>query len=465
MAVIWRRFLDSVAARPDEVAVSHAGGVATYAGLLAAAEAAAGSIPAAGGPRPMRAVIRQSDPFALLVQVLACWRQGFAAVVLRDSMTAAQVDEIVGWLGATVTLDGPPLDAAAPAPSPGPLGPRDEALVICTSGTTGTPKLVALPAESVCITAATIAAALGLGPGDRVAVNTPLGYMYGLMGGCLASLWAGATIRLFQPRDPLTQLQAAIRREGITVVQGPPSLFRLLLAYWDGEPFPGVRLVTTGGEPLGGDLAAGLARAFPNARRLFLYGMTEAGPRISHLAFEEGGGADACVGVPYDHFQWRIDPVAGSDAGRLVLRGPSMFLGYVAREGGYEGLDAQGFFHTNDLVSRDAAGRLHFRGRLDRIFRSGGRLVNPEAVERVLASHPDVEDAVVSPEAHPLLGLVPVATVVMRPGATFDPAALLAACTAVVESHALPRRIVPGDAGGLAESGKRHRPAEPGPRS
>ncbi|MFM8414435.1 MAG: class I adenylate-forming enzyme family protein [Planctomycetota bacterium] len=463
--MIWRRFLESVAARPDGVAVSHAGGVVTYAALLAAAEAAAGRIPSPGGPRPWRAVIRQADPCALLVHALACWRQGFAAVVLRDSMTAAQVDEIAGWLRPAVMLDGPPPHVAASMPPPAPLGPRDEALVICTSGTTGTPKLVALPAESVCITAATIGASLGLGPADRVAVNTPLGYMYGLMGGCLASLWAGAAIRLFQPRDPLTQLQAALRREGITVVQGPPSLFRLFLAYWDGEPFPGVRMVTTGGEPLGADLAAGLTRAFPNARRLFLYGMTEAGPRISHLAFEEGGGTDACVGVPYDHFDWRIEPVAGSDAGRLVLRGPSMFLGYITRQGGYEGLDAEGFFHTNDLVTLDATGRLHFRGRLDRIFRSGGRLVNPEAVERVLASHPDVEDAVVSPEEHPLLGLVPVARVVLRPGAVFDQVALMAACAAAVEPHALPRRIVPGDAGGLAESGKRNRPAGPGPRS
>ena len=89
--------------------------------------------------------------------------------------------------------------------------------MICTSGTTGIPKLVALPAESVCITAAAIADSLGLEPGDRVAVNTPLGYMYGLMGGCLASLWGGATIRLFRPRDPLTQLEAAIRRAALAL--------------------------------------------------------------------------------------------------------------------------------------------------------------------------------------------------------------------------------------------------------
>jgi acyl-coenzyme A synthetase/AMP-(fatty) acid ligase len=464
--VIWRQLHDRLAARPEAAAVAHPGGSITAAELLAAVESKAACFPAVEGRHPWRAVIQSSDPLDLLVEVLACWRRGFSAVVLRDSMPAAQVDEIVRWLAPAAVRTGSSADGSARlALPPEPLAARDEALVICTSGTTGSPKLVALPAESVCLNAATIAAALGLGPGDRVAVNTPLGYMYGLMGGCLASLWAGATCRLFRPRDPLTQLQAAIRRERITVVQGPPSLFRLFLAYWNGEPFPEVRVVTTGGEPLGSDLERGLGSAFPNARRLFLYGMTEAGPRISHVAFEEGGGVDGCVGVPYDHIEWRLDPVEGTGGGRLVLRGPSMFLGYITAAGAYEGLDGAGFFHSNDLLSRDTAGRLHFRGRIDRIFRSGGRLVNPEAVERVLVAHPAVEDAVCRAEPHPVLGLVPVAEVVVRPGKTFDEASLRTFCVARVEPHAVPRRITPVAAGELAESGKRRRPAGPQPRA
>jgi len=467
--MIWQRLLEpAVAKDPDQVAVVHAAGQIRYASLAAAAEEIAATLGQPSGPRPWRAVIRNPDPLAVLVATLACWRRGFSAVVLRDSMTAAQVEEVVRWLEPAARLDGTPVDAGgfgrrSTAADGGrePLGPRDEALVICTSGTTGMPKLVALPAESVCLNAATIAAALGLGAGDRVAVNTPLGYMYGLMGGCLASLWAGSTCRLFQPRDPLTTLQAAIRRERITVVQGPPSLFRVFMAYWNGEPFPEVRVVTTGGEPLADDLAAALGKAFPNARRLFLYGMTEAGPRISDLPFEEGGGVDGGIGRPYAHLEWQLEPVAGTAAGRLVLRGPGMFLGYVAADGAYEGLDQAGWFRTNDLIEQEPDGRLHFRGRLDRIFRSGGRLVNPAAVEQVLAAHPDVEDAVCRPEGHALLGLVPVADVVIRGTVEFDRAALMAFCAGRVEPHAVPRRIRRVSAGEIAESGKLRRPTNP----
>jgi acyl-coenzyme A synthetase/AMP-(fatty) acid ligase len=459
---MWNWFLDRVNSGPDCTAVITPDEQFTYKALARRAEEVAEGLPAATGPRPWRVVIRDPDPWMVLIRVLSCWRRGFSAVVLRDSMTQAQVAEIVGWLKPLAVLDGSSeVTREATTDSARPLADRDEALVICTSGTTGIPKLVALPAESVRINAMTIAGALGIEKSDRVAVNTPLGYMYGLMGGCMASLHASATIRLFRPRDPLTQLQAGIRREGVTVVQGPPSLFRLFLAYWNGEPFPGVRVVTTGGEPLGEELAEGLGRAFPHARKLFLYGMTEAGPRISHLDFNHGGGQDSCVGVPYDHIDWRLEPVEGTDAGRLILRGPGMFLGYITSDGGYEGLDDVGCFHSNDLLSRGPSGFLHFRGRLDRVFRSGGRLVNPEAVERVLASHPSVADAVCFAEAHPVLGLVPVAEVVMREDAIFDPAALQTLCVGRIEAHALPRRLTQVEGGAVAESGKRARPSRP----
>lgn len=462
--MIWQQVADRVAAAGGRDAVVTGDERLSYAALAGRVAAAATMLPRPEA-RPARVLVRQREPLTILVSTLACWHRGLVPVVLREGMTDLQVAEMADWLGPVAVLDGPLPEHGGdePAARATPLGPRDEGLVICTSGTTGRPKLVALPAEAVVITGRAIGRALGLEPSDRIAINTPLGYMYGLMGGCVAGLLAGAACHLFSAKDPLTQLQAAIRKQGITVVQGPPSLFRMFMAYWNGEPFPGVRIVTTGGEPLGDDLARDLDRAFPAARKHFLYGMTEAGPRISDLEIAAGGGSDACVGVPYSHFEWRLDPVPGSEAGRFVLRGPSLFLGYITADGGYEGLDAEGFFHSNDLLSVGEQGRLHFRGRLDRIFRSGGRLVNPEAVERVLASHPDVLDAVCHPESHKLLGLVPVAEVAMKPGATFDLASLKELCGTHVEPHAIPRRIAPAEAWELAESGKRRRPAGPKP--
>lgn len=460
--MIWKHFGEQVIAMGDHDAIVFGDLRLSYR-RLAALAATVGAILPVKAVNPGRVLVRQKDPVAILISVLACWNRGLVPVVLREGMTNLQVKEMAIWLRPLAMLD-------MPIPETNinytlinlstTLGLRDEGLVICTSGTTGLPKLVALPAESVVITAEAIKKSLALNPTDRIAVNTPLGYMYGLIGGCIAGLLAGATCYLFSSGDPFTQLQAAIRRYRITVVQGPPSLFRMFFAYWNKIPFSGVRMVTTGGEPLGDDLVRDFDHAFPSACKLFLYGMTEAGPRISDLAIEDGGGNDACVGVPYSHFDWRLDPVPDSDAGRFVVRGSSLFLGYINSSGGYEGLDAEGFFHSNDLLSIGEHGRLHFRGRLDRIFRSGGRLVNPEAVERILASHPDVRDAVCHPEAHPILGLVLVAEVVLEPETSFDLNSLRELCSKHIEPHAIPRRIVAAEAWGeLAESGKRRRPS------
>lgn len=460
--MIWEHISRQALESGDGTALVHGPAELGHEETALLAASIAGGLPAAESAATRRVFVRQPDPASTFLSVLACWCRGLSAVVVRDGMPAAQVCELENRLRPCATLSGgvpakPHAPVSACIPQRTALGPRDEALVICTSGTTGMPKAVALPAESVCLAAAAIASSLRLRRGDRVAVNTPLGYMYGLMGGCVASLWAGATACLFDPREPLTQLQAAIERDGITVVQGPPSLFRLFMAYADGAQFPAVRMATTGGEAFEDRLIEGLEHAFPQAEKLALYGMTEAGPRISHESFSHGGGRDGCVGAPYKHFEWRLDRADGAEpgthSGRLVLRGPSMFLGYIADGGRYEGLDAEGFFHSPDLVSVDADGRFHFRGRIDRIFKSGGKLVNPDAIERVLRLHPSVADAVIYPAPHPLLGLVPEADIIAAAGALCDPAELAEFVREHVEPHSVPRAIRPA-AGGLSESGK-----------
>jgi acyl-CoA synthetase (AMP-forming)/AMP-acid ligase II len=462
--VIWSQFISRAEATPRKKAVLFGDSGVTYAELVSIAVALADRLPDVSSESPRRVFVRQREPFSALAHVLACWKRGFVPVVLREGTTDRQVADFAAWLRPVAVLSDPVSSCWRPVLSPAPhagsiLDARREALVICTSGTTGAPKFVALPAESVCINADVIGRALGLEPEDNVAVNTPLGYLYGLIGGCVASLWAGATCCLFSPRDPFTQLQAAIRLRGITVVQGPPTLFRFFMAYWNGKPFPSVRVLTTGGEPLQKDLAEALGAAFPNARRLFLYGMTEAGPRISHETFEAGGGADGCAGRIYSHFEWRVDPVEEEpevSGGRLILRGPSMLLGYIAADGSYNGLDEAGFFHSSDLVSLDATGRLYFRGRLDRMFKSGGKMVNPEAVERVISLHTAVDNAYCFAERHSILGLTPAVEIVPKGGVVADPADILRLASAHLEPHAVPRRIIIVSHPKLADSGKRH---------
>lgn len=461
--MIWEHIRTQAASLGRRVALVADQREITYAELSSLVSYEASKLPAPHpNNRTQRVFVHQSDSFSSLISVLACWSRGKVPVVLRESMPQRHVQELTRRLKPCASLSGGISSSATEKKTDAILSrlkftERDEALIMFTSGTTGIPRPVALPAESVCLNAATITSSLGLTGNDRIAVNTPLGYMYGLMGGCIASLWAGATTYLFNPREPLTQLQAGLARNGITVVQGPPSVFRLFMAYADGAQFPGVRLVTTGGEAFSDQLMADLERTFPDAVKLALYGMTEAGPRISHERFDTGGGKDGCVGAPYSHFEWRLDAVDGheslSNAGRLALRGPSMLLGYIGTNGDYKGLDAEGFFHSNDLVSVDPAGRFHFHGRIDRVFKSGGKLVSPDAIERILRQHGNVAEAVVRAAEHPLLGLVPEAEVIPAGNAVFDAMELMEFVRQNAEPHAVPR-VIRRAAGRLGESGK-----------
>ncbi len=461
--MIWAEFCDRALQHADRPAVSLGGETFSYAALVARARAAGENLAPWQGQGPARIVLGATEPMDLLVQILACWSAGRVPVIAREGRGAVGIEQICRFLDAP-TWAGAQAGVVAPHPAPR-IALRDEALVICTSGTTGTPRLVALPAQSVLINLDTITADLALVPQDLIAVITPLTYMYGLIGGTLAALWAGATVRFFDRADPPSVVQQVMRQEGVTVIQGPPSLLRLFLEYWNGQPFPTVQRVTMGGEAVPADLMARLGQAFPDAAHTILYGMTEAGPRLSHrhrtAEAEHDHDVQGClrIGLPFAHVDWHLAPVTGQDlpigAGRLVLRGPAMFLGYIAAGGGYEGLDAAGFFHSNDLLRQDADGGLWFVDRLDRMFKSGGKLVSPSEVEAVLLGHPAVLQATCRHEAHPVLGFVPVADVILHPGQSVTPAQIIAQCRAALQPHAVPRRIALQATLTLSPSGKR----------
>lgn len=458
--MIWQRFLDTAARHAAAPALIGDQGTLSYTELVARAKAEAHKLPdRPTGAAPARVLLVSTEPVTLLVRVLACWSKGLVPVLLRDGQTPESLARIREIATPVATLsDETPAARLPDSPQDRPpFGPRDEALVICTSGTTGTPKLVALCAEGVATTAQAIVEDLGFAEGDIIAVATPLTYMYGLMGASVSALLSGAALRMFLPGQPLTIVQAAIRRENITVLQGPPSLMRLFLAYWNGTPFPSVRLVTTGGEYMNADLVDKLSQAFPQSAFRLVYGMTEAGPRISHMRTVTHHGAGLLVGRPFDHFDWRIDPVAQEGlpggAGRLALRGPSVCLGYIQPGNQYEGVGPDGFFRSTDLVC-DRDGQLVFLGRYDRLFKTGGKLVNPLEIEDLLMRHPAVHDAACHAQEHRLLGLVPVAEVVLESGADTDLAALKLHCS-TLEHHARPHRIDIVPALEMAASGKR----------
>jgi len=135
-----------------------------------------------------------------------------------------------------------------------------------------------------------------------------------------------------------------------------------------------------------------------------------------------------------------------------------MFLGYLQANERFVGLDDEGFFRSSDLVSVDSEGRLRFHGRVDRLFKSGGKLVNPTEIEAVLGRHPLVRQVVCRGEPHDLLGRIVVAEVVPEGPFPDAEATLRRHCEDHLEAQAVPREIRLVDRLPVSASGK----ADPG---
>jgi fatty-acyl-CoA synthase len=105
--------------------------------------------------------------------------------------------------------------------------------------------------------------------------------------------------------------------------------------------------------------------------------------------------------------------------GELWLRGPTMFSGYLDRpDATADAIDADGWFHTGDLATRDADGYLTITGRRSESIRSGGEWVPPVEVETAVRSHPAVEEVGVVGLPDDRWGELVCAAIVVRPGAT-----------------------------------------------
>ncbi len=110
-------------------------------------------------------------------------------------------------------------------------------------------------------------------------------------------------------------------------------------------------------------------------------------------------------------------PLPAEEVGEMLVRGPSLFAGYLGRPGlTAAAVREDGFLHTGDLMSIDELGFVKYVGRLTDVIRRGGLNIDPLEVERVLLTHPAVRDVAVVGVPDPRLGERAAAVVVRRPG-------------------------------------------------
>jgi O-succinylbenzoic acid--CoA ligase len=309
--------------------------------------------------------------------------------------------------------------------------------IIFTSGSTGVPKAALHTFGNHYYSALGSNANIALAPGDRWLHSLPL-YHVGGLSILFRCLLAGAAVAL---PDPAQQPDDAIAARGATHVSFVPTqLLRLLR---EGADLNGVKAVLLGGGPIPAYLVdEALARGLPVHTS---YGLTEMASQVTTTPPGATPEELNTAGRVLPHRE-----VSVSEEGEILVRGETLFAGYVEGEETNRPLDAGGWFHTGDLGDLDEEGYLLVRGREDNMFVSGGENVQPEEIEEALCRLAGIEEAVVVPVEDEEFGARPVAFVRMAGGAP-DREALSRALGASLEGFKIPVdfHAWPDDAGGM----------------
>lgn len=263
----------------------------------------------------------------------------------------------------------------------------DLALLLSTSGSTGSPKLVRLSHANLQSNAESISEYLEIGPNDRAATTLPMSYCYGLSV-INSHLLRGAGLVLtdLSVVDPC--FWELFRRRGATSFAAVPYTFELLERVgFEAMDLPSLRYVTQAG----GRMAPESVKRYAELGRrngwdfFVMYGQTEATARMAYLPTELATEVPGAVGVPVPGGSFRIDPVPGLEHGELVYCGPNVMLGYADCPADLAAGRTVTELRTGDLARLHPAGVYEVVGRRSRFVKIVGLRVDLGQVERLLA--------------------------------------------------------------------------------
>ena len=275
-------------------------------------------------------------------------------------------------------------------------------LLLTTSGSTGSPKLVRLSAENLDANAEAIAAYLEIGAGERPITSLPMHYSYG-MSVIHSHVLVGAALILTERTVLERAFWALAAREAATSFAGVPYTYELFRRLKLGQFAPeSMRTLTQAGGKLPPELHEALARwCRDTGRRFFvMYGQTEAAPRMGYLPPEVSLEKRGSMGVAIPGGRlWLTDDggaeiTVPGETGELIYAGANVCLGYAeTREDLLLGDENGGVLRTGDMAYRDAGGYFYITGRKQRFLKPLGRRVSLDDVERRLAGALGLEAA------------------------------------------------------------------------
>lgn len=342
----------------------------------------------------------------------------------------------------------------------------DLAAILYTGGTTGRSKGVMLSHANLAWSMFGTIAATG-GPATRRHLHVAPLFHIGALSNLLISLATGATAFFLPMFDPqrVTEAIAEWRVDEVFLV---PTMIRGILDQPDfnARDLACLRRIRYGASPIDLSLLERAVAALPNAGFVQGYGMTELAPVATILTAADHDPAGpgfaqriASAGRATPACEVRVVDEGGTELpagtiGEIVVRGPSVMLGYWNLPSETGRAVRGGWLHTGDVGFLDDAGYLTVVDRLKDMIITGGENVYSVEVENVLAAHPSVAQAAVVGLPDARWGERVHAVLVPRPGVTLDPQDILRHCRLRIAAYKLPKSVAIVEALPLTAAGK-----------
>ena len=320
---------------------------------------------------------------------------------------------------------------------------EDPFMILQTGGTTGSPKGAIIPYRMVFWNAMITIRDL-IVPGEVTVTCVPLFHIGGYTYTLPLLFWKGTNI-LMHRWNP-EKLLEYIEKEKVTFQFLVPTQLKTLIETpkFKTADLTSVRWFTTGGAPLTKDIVDAFLKKGVLVKQG--YGLTEAGPGVFALDPKDALQKLGSIGKPNLLIDVKVvnekgEEVKPNTAGELLLRAPSLFGGYWNNPEETSKSIEGGWLHTGDIVKYDEDGFFYIIGRKKNVIRSGSESIYPEEIEKILVSHPKIQEAVVFGIPDEKWGEVPKALIVLKKGEEISREEVIKYCENKMAKYKIPKAI------------------------
>jgi len=329
-----------------------------------------------------------------------------------------------------------------------------EVFIIYTAGTTGKPKGAVLTHKNMVGNAMGISmdAALSLPRrGDlpfippKVMSITPFFHIAGVVG--IVKNIVSVTPMIVMDFDPL-ELLKVIESEKVTFMFLVPVMWKIVMDHPDFKKYDvsSLRTAAYGADIMHNALKERILESFPNAALYEAFGQTEMSATAVLMKHQDALRKEGSVGLPLSTVDVRVvddhmQDVGLDEVGEIAYRGPGLFKGYYKNPEETEKAFEGGWFHSGDLVRRDAEGFIYVVDRLKDMIISGGENIYSAEVEAVLITHPKIKEAAVIGIPDPKWGEAVKAFVTLEPEQSTTAEEIIAFCGERLARFKLPKVV------------------------